>query len=396
MERSWVYAIVGAAALFVVVVGTKHFSSSDSEETTARSRLQVAAIPERVRSEGGGWIARPGDADEPGAGTRPAGSTFQRGGSAGIGRGGPGGSGPDDVASGRRGASVFVDRGRSGTSGGGTGLRGTIPGGSGADAIQVGSAVPAADVPFEGARPITGPLGGRADHTTQETVHGTTDKPADGSNPVPADGGPVLSLPFDKSTQPDRGDSPVFEQGVTFDSGDGAVFSTDSQFVVPNGGNLTGAGGAISMWVQPEWAGGDASNASLAQLRNQNQWEDRLQIFKNGVYMRFLMSDNSGQESNIGLNISDWQPGDWHHLVATWGQNDSGQLTQSFYADGKLIGQVPVTGQFQVRPGTPLYIGSDLPNGVPGANGAISQFQAYNRPLTPDEVANLATSRTSK
>ena len=147
------------------------------------------------------------------------------------------------------------------------------------------------------------------------------------------------------------------------------------------------------MWVQPQWAGGDESNASLAGLRNPNQWEDRLQIFKNGVYMRFLMADSAGQESNIGMNISDWTPGDWHHMAATWGPNDSGQLMQSFYVDGKLIGQVPVSGQFNVRPGTPLYIGSDLPQGVPGANGAISQFQGFGHALGPNEIANLASNR---
>jgi hypothetical protein len=260
----------------------------------------------------------------------------------------------------------------------------------------MGSTVPVADVPFEGARPITGAIGGagRAGQgASHDTVQEVTDKPADGSKPAPDDGGPVLSLPFDKTTEPDRGDPAVVEHGVTFDSGEGAIFSTDSQFVVPNGGNLKGDGGSISMWVQPGWAGGDDSNASLAGLRNLNQWEDRLQIFKNGVYMRFLMADSAGQESNIGQNISDWQPGDWHQIVATWGQNENGQLVQSFFIDGKMVGQAPVQGQFNVRPGTPLYVGSDLPQGVPGTNGAISQFQAYNRALAPDEVANLASNR---
>jgi len=402
MERPWVYLVVGGAALFVVVLGIKHFSGSDAEERSA-SHPQVAALPERARSQGGGWIARPGESDEPGATTSTHSSSPLHGAAAGTG----GVRGSEDTgttgtgASGRRGASVFVDQSRGGGvgssggvgSGGATSFRAPTSGGSGGDAIKVGSAVPAADVPFEGARPISGPLGGRAAQgSSHETVQQVTDKPVD-SKPVPDDGGPVLSLPLNKDTQPERGDSAVFEQGVTFDSGDGAVFSTDAQFVVPNGGNLKGDAGSLSMWVQPEWAGGDETNASLAQLRNQNQWEDRLQIFKNGMYMRFLMSDSGGQESNIGTNISDWAPGDWHHLAATWGQNDAGQLMQSFYVDGRLIGQVPVQGQFNVHPGTPLYIGSDLPQGIQGANGAISQVQAYGRPLDPTEIANLAASR---
>lgn len=216
----------------------------------------------------------------------------------------------------------------------------------------------------------------------------------DGTNPPPPeDGGPVLSLPFDKSTEPERGESAVFDQGITFDSGDGARFSSDSQFVVPNGGNLNGEAGSISTWVQPDWAGGDESNASLVQLRNQNQWEDRLQIFKNGRYMRFLLTDSAGQESNIGATIDDWQPGDRHHLAATWERTADGQMMQAFYVDGRMIGTVPVQGQFNVRPGTPLYIGSDLPLGVPGANAVISQFQAYNRALSAGEIANQAATR---
>jgi len=393
MERSWVYLVVGAAALFVVVVGIKHFSGSDADlETEKPSRTrQQAALPELPRSQGGGWIARQGDADGSTGGS--GGSTAKRGtgGIAGV-AGARGSAGPEGAASSRGGASVFVDRTRSGVAGVGTGA---ARGGTAGDAIQAGSNVPVANVPFEGARPITGPIGGAGGRqgASHDTVREVTDKPADGSKPVPDDGGPVLSLPFNKTTEPDRGDAAVVEQGVTFDSGDGAVFSTNSEFVVPNGGNLKGDGGSISMWVQPGWAGGDDSNASLAGLRNLNQWEDRLQIFKNGVYMRFLMSDSAGQESNIGQNISDWQPGDWHHLVASWGQDENGQLTQSFYIDGKMVGQVPVQGQFNVRPGTPLYVGSDLPQGVPGTNGAISQFQAYNRPLAPDEVANMAATR---
>lgn len=394
MERSWVYAIAAGAALFVVVIGIRHFGSSESDESPT-PQARVAALPDRGRGESG-WIARPGSNDSGSGGTEANARTQPFGGrasgsagSAGV----PGSGGPGAGASERRGgASVFVDRGRGRTGGTGSGTITTRDSGDGS--IQVGSNVPAAEIPFEGARPLSGgPVGGRPGQgPVRETV---VDPAAADPNkpPPPEDGGPVLSLPFDKSAEPDRGDSAVFDQGITFDSGDGARFSTDSQFVVPNGGNLNGEAGAISTWVQPDWAGGDESNASLVQLRNQNQWEDRLQIFKNGRYMRFLLTDSAGQESNIGATIDDWAPGDWHHLAATWERNADGHLVQSFYVDGRMIGQVPVQGQFNVRPGTPLYIGSDLPLGVPGANGVISQFQAYNRALTPSEIAGQAANR---
>ena len=401
MERSWVYAIVGAAALFVVVVGIRHYSNSDTEEPVP-ARPRVASLPERAIRDKGGWVAKSGDSDE--MGTQGSGSQGSRGtGMGGAQAGGTGSVGSvGSSSSGQRGASVFVDHSgaRAGSGSVGVGPRGASSGAGGGDPIQVNGSVPAEDLP--GVRPITGGIGAGAQighGGSHETVQQVTDKPAESSKP-PENGEPVLSLPFDKTTQPEKGDTAVFEQGVTFDSGQGAVFSTDSQFVVPNGGNLNGDAGAISMWVQPGWAGGDETNASLAQLRNANQWDDRLQIFKNGTYLRFLMTGNDpvegpgqAKESNIGLNIADWAPGDWHNVIASWAPNDSGQLMQSFYVDGKLIGQVPVQGQFNVRPGTPLFIGSDLQNGIPGANGAISQFKAFGSGVTPDQVANLNSQR---
>src|SRR5439155_6005643 len=94
------------------------------------------------------------------------------------------------------------------------------------------------------------------------------------------DDGLVLSLPFDGSPKPEKGDAPLVEEGVTFDS-EGARFSTDAKFVVPNPG-LSGEAGTISFWLQPEWSGDDTGNASFAQIRG-DTWENRLQLFKNGM-----------------------------------------------------------------------------------------------------------------
>ena len=36
-----------------------------------------------------------------------------------------------------------------------------------------------------------------------------------------------------------------------------------------------------------------------------------------------------------------------------------------------------------------MYIGSDYPGGIPGAQGSLSNFQVYNRLLPGEEVAGL-------
>jgi hypothetical protein len=202
------------------------------------------------------------------------------------------------------------------------------------------------------------------------------------------DNGLVLSLPLENSTTPDKGGvDPVVQEGIAFDS-QGTKFSADSQFVIPNAGNINPQAGTISFWIQPDWQGSDQTDASLVQLREQNTFENRMQITKNGEFLRFIFADNTGMESGAGYQINNWQPGDQHLVTATWGD----ALT-TLYVDGQKVGQQPYSGQLEVKPGTPLYIGSDYPGQQPGAQATLSQFQVYNRPLTGDEVANLLTTR---
>jgi len=194
---------------------------------------------------------------------------------------------------------------------------------------------------------------------------------------------PVLSIPFERSAEPEKGDTaPIVADGVTFDS-EGARFSVDSQFVVPNAGNVQGAAGTITFWLQPEWAGDVESDASLVQLRT-STFENRLQIFKNGRYLRFLFCDNTGIESGVGTDVSGWKPGERHMITATWGDG-----VTVLYIDGRSYGARDYDGELEVGPETPLYIGSDHPGGGPGARSAISNFQIYSRALSADEIANL-------
>jgi len=380
MEKAWVYAVVGGCALLVAVLAARQFSGSVPEEKMP-PHVDVAALSERGRGESGGWIARTDDDKPvPGGGAardKASGSRFEHSAA--------GGSERDRG----RGATSIYDA--SGRARGGTSVITSAPPSSAreSDAIQARPSVQPAEVPFEGARSLSGrgaPSGRGREGSEQRQAVAEPGTEAASSEPDPD--GLVLSLPFDNSTQPDKGDPNVVEQGVQIQPGEGANFALDSQFVVPNGGNISGEAGTVSFWVQPGWVGGEANDASLVQLRNQNVWENRLQIFKNGRYLRFLLTDSAGIESNIGATIDAWQPGDWHHVTATWGDG-----MQSFYVDGKLIGQVSLQGQLDVRPGTPLYVGSDVPEGIPAANGTLSQFKVYNRPLGPDEVGQLATSR---
>jgi hypothetical protein len=267
--------------------------------------------------------------------------------------------------------------------------------GTGSAAIRADAAVPVKAFPVESAK-----TGER--HMDQGT--GVTEVRALGDQPLnepdkPKDAqadpeGVVLQLSFNKTTQPEKGDTtPVVDQGVTLDSVQGAHFSADSQFVIPDAGNLNGEAGTISFTLQPEWGGDDTGLASLLQLHT-NDWANRLQIFKDGPYLRFLFTPDTGIESNAAVEIKDWQPGQSYQITTTWGATPSGDRVASLYVNGQLVSQQPYDGQLEIPPGTPLYIGSDVSNGQPGARGTLSDFKVYNNVQTPGQIAAPAAGTT--
>jgi hypothetical protein len=70
-------------------------------------------------------------------------------------------------------------------------------------------------------------------------------------------------------------------------------------------------------------------------------------------------------------------------VTFTWEQ---GAL--SLYVDKQLVGTNYLEGQLEIPPGTPLYLGSDVPEApLSGANATISNFRIYGRALSGDEVS---------
>jgi hypothetical protein len=215
-----------------------------------------------------------------------------------------------------------------------------------------------------------------------------------GDNPgaAPEDpNAPVLSLPLTNSTQDEKGTAAAIDENVKCGgAGQGCVFDTNSQLAIADAGNLSGDAGSISFCFQPQWAGSDQVNASLVDLRTPNEWSNHLKVFKNGVYFRFSLWPSDGPEAGVSANISSWQPGQWHPVTVTYGPDpQTGQNMMSMYLDGTLIGQQPYESQLQV-PDQPLYIGSDVPGGQPGAGGSLMNFQAYNRVLGGNDITNFA------
>jgi len=376
VDKPWIVFVAGVLSLLVVGLAVQR-ALRPSDDEAAQIANQVAT---RAGERGGaqsGWAAREGAPDETGAGGVGRADRASSGSRKGRSSGRWGEGGEDFTGRGGGSATIIGGAGRSGGSAGiGSGSAVRVPGG-----VEFGSTGTDA-VPFKGAKSASSVRMGGG---TTETVTGTGGTTGDQETGTEQDD-VVVSLPLkDGSVEAEKGDSPVVAEGVTFDGGN-LKFSTDSQMVLPNAGNINSAAGSISFWIQPDWNGADESSAALVDVRSQHTFENRIQIDKNGQYLRFIFADDTGAESGAGAEIGNWQAGEWHNVVATYGDGMT-----NFYVDGKLVGQKPYTGQFNVLPGTQFRVGSNFPGDGPGAGGAMSDFKVYRRPVTPEEVSQLAT-----
>lgn len=382
MLRPWVLVVAASAALVSITLLARHFRGVPApgvghvESDGALRSGTSDSVPQS--NSGIGWTAKSTSGPESrGSSGGTTWSGRSRGGQA------PGTDARSDGAvTAAEGPTVVSGGSRSGTTIG-TG-RGAV--GEGEEALSDQRSIAAAPLTDK-----SGPLaGGSRPSANQQpqTMHEVTVRPP-GQEPSNSDTtddqGPVLSIPFDNSAVPEKGEAPILEQGVAFD-GQGATFSTDSQLAIPNAANLTGEAGTISFCLRPQWSGQESdTDASFVNVYTPNLFDNRLQIAKNGAFLRFLMADNTGHEAGAGMNISGWQAGQRHLVTATWGQ-----ALSSLYVDGQLVGSQTYQGEVQLTPGTPMYIGSDYA-GDRGARGSLSSFQVYNRPLPPEEIAGLMT-----
>jgi hypothetical protein len=200
----------------------------------------------------------------------------------------------------------------------------------------------------------------------------------------PATGGPSESgspdIALEVRNTADSEQAARREEIADADDGlDGIKFGNDSQLTFAEAGGASGEAGTISFDVEPDWSGGDATDNSLVQIRAENEWANRLQLVKNGRFLRFILADNTGREADISVPIDSWQPGDPHNVTASWGDGRT-----SLYIDGRLAGSNTYEGAFDIPPNTPLHLGSDFPSSdYGGANATIRGFTLFKRAQHP-------------
>ena len=163
------------------------------------------------------------------------------------------------------------------------------------------------------------------------------------------------------------------------DGSDGIKFTDASQLTFAQAGGANGEQGTITFDVEPDWSGGDATDNSLVQIRNENEWANRLQLVKNGRFLRFILADDTGREADISVPIDEWQAGQSHSVSASWGDGQT-----SLFIDGRLAGSNTYQGNFNIAPTTPLHLGSDFPSSdYGGANATIRGFTLFKKAQNP-------------
>jgi hypothetical protein len=368
MERAQVLVIAVVVAA-LVLFGLRFFSSDPIESDLVSSDEpigDVATAPRFGSGDGGGRSdsggtmggsrSQPGrlrdshSADSPGGG-----GGFERRGTDSRSGGSGAGSGSARVLSGGAlrggGGSVGVSGSSSGSrsaGGGGTATLGGEPGGR----LAPKAALKEGLVDSLAARP---------------EVQNQAAPPADG------DAALQVSKPEDIPEQEGQA-----EEVQEADDGDGIKITDRGRVEFPNAGNASSSG-TISFQIKPEWSGADQGDNAIVQIRQEHQWQNRLELVKNGEFLRFILTPDSGVEADISSRITGWNANEVHDIQVTWGD---GRTT--LWIDGQVAGSNTYKGEINFSSGTPMFLGADWRgSNYSGANATLYDFTLSNSTSHP-------------
>lgn len=352
--------VVAAVALFAL----RFFSESPED-----AQLAALSATDRAGHPGTGLGDYAGGSD--GRGGRlggPAGVGGTRGGSLGGGSGGA--SGGSGGFAGRGGSAAVVGGGaRAGGSVGTSGSSAGGKGGSGATVADIGGA---------------GRVAPKAERQA-DLVESLSSRPptkSDLDRPVQSDNGDDVALKLDTTKDIVEADGQTVGEVKDAENGDqGIKVEANTRVEFPNAGNASKEG-SISFTLKPEWAGADASDNALVQIRQEHEWNNRLEIVKNGEFLRAILTDNTGKEADISFRIADWQAGQEKTINFSWGKDDSGQGRTELTIDNQVVGRNQYPGELQFAPNTPMIFGADHPGSTYGsAQATIGNFVVGKAPL---------------
>jgi len=94
-----------------------------------------------------------------------------------------------------------------------------------------------------------------------------------------------------------------------------------------------------------------------------------LDVVRNGPFLRFVFTDDTGCESDISVRIEGWASGVTHEVTALWRDGPT------LYIDESMVGTPSDAGPMQVPDRTPLFLSSDwYGSGYAGAGTTLTNF----------------------
>ena len=209
---------------------------------------------------------------------------------------------------------------------------------------------------------------------------------------------PVLYLPFDNTCDPALAAAGVklsstgevgFEPGVM---GEGALINADCRYDV--GRAFPVSGGTFAAWIKPSWPGSDPVGRTLMCIYGppdqpdgwmRNRWSI---VAGGGTIHFFIFPQEGGKSTEITASVAGWQPGEWHHVAATWaGVGSAAAAEMRLYLDGGLAAEATRLGLQAGQPGPLLDIGRDSDASPDYAEAVYDEVFLYARPLTAEEIA---------
>jgi hypothetical protein len=189
----------------------------------------------------------------------------------------------------------------------------------------------------------------------------------------------LLSVPFDGSVNGENGDTATVAEGVLF-NGDSVEFTNEARVIFPAEGNVESANGTISFDLTPRWSGTDPSSNSFLQIRDGEDAANSLQIVKDLGNLHFTLTDWRGIASDISVPITDWLPGDQHHIDATWTGSEI-----KLYVDNVWVGSAEVRRGMRFGDDAAIQVGS-VGSIYGGAGGLIGDLQIRGSALSGDQI----------
>lgn len=356
MERGNVVVIaivVAALALFSL-----RFFGSDPEEDELAGLTPRERIERLAQRSGDG--AAPGDRRVLGPDGRPV-----AGGRPGTGGTRTGAAGANGAAG--HGGSAGSVYGASGSAGGTLGTSGSSRTGGAGGAAGMAGADPVGRIAPKAER--------RADLV--ESLGSRPPTQSDLDKPVPVDNGEDVALKVNTTQDiSDQNGQAVGEVKDADEGDEGIKVEPNTRVEFPNAGNASKEG-TISFTLKPDWSGADATDNSLVQIRQEHEWNNGLEIVKNGEFLRALIRDNTGREADISYRISDWPAGEERVVEFSWGEGRT-ELT----VNDQVVGRNEYPGELEFREGTPMIFGADHPGSNYGsASATISKFTVGKTPL---------------